>query len=45
MSKMFMVRSGEENYLFSYNRENKIIAIGWNKLGDLSNVPRKPLRK
>lgn len=38
MSKMFMVRSGEGNYLFSYNKENKIIAIGWNKLGDLSNV-------
>lgn len=38
MAKMYMVRSGEENYLFSYNRENKIIAIGWNKLGDLTNV-------
>ncbi len=38
MSKMFMVRSGEGNYLFEQNREKNIITIGWNKLGDLSNV-------
>ena len=35
---MFMVRSGEGNYLFEQNREKNIITIGWNKLGDLTNV-------
>ena len=40
MAKMFMVRSGEGNYLFEQNRENNVITIGWNKLEDLTNVKK-----
>ena len=38
MAKMFMVRSGEGNYLFEQNREKNVITIGWNKLDDLTSV-------
>ena len=40
MAKMFMVRSGEGNYLFEQNREKNVITIGWNKLEDLTNVKK-----
>lgn len=33
---MWVVRAGEEGRLFNDFRRNNVVAIGWNKLGDLS---------
>jgi len=39
MSKnMWMVRAGEGGYLFDEFKEKKVVAIGWNSLGDLSAI-------
>ena len=35
---MWMVRAGGNAYLVDDFRKNKIVAIGWDELGDLSNV-------
>lgn len=35
---MWMVRAGENAYLFNEFKDKKIIAIGWNDLGDLSKI-------
>jgi predicted Mrr-cat superfamily restriction endonuclease len=35
---MWMVRAGEEGRLFEEFEKNKIISIGWNRIGDLSKA-------
>jgi len=35
---MWMVRAGEGAYLFDEFKEKNVVAIGWNDVGDLSNV-------
>lgn len=35
---MWMVRAGENAYLFDDFKNKNIIAIGWNDIGDLSNI-------
>lgn len=38
---MWMVRAGEDAYLIDDFRKKKYVAIGWNKLGDISNIKNK----
>ncbi len=38
MSKMYMVRAGQKNFLFEDFKDSKLVAIGWNDLGDLTNI-------
>jgi hypothetical protein len=33
-----MIRAGRNNYLFDRFAERKIVAVGWNGLGDLSLI-------
>ena len=35
---MWMVRAGENAYLFDEFKSKKVVAIGWNEVGDLSNL-------
>ena len=37
---MWMVRAGESAFLFSEFQKKNIVAIGWNKTGDLSKLAR-----
>lgn len=36
--KMWLVRAGAEAYLFDEFINKKVVAIGWNKIGSLSNI-------
>jgi restriction system protein len=38
---MWMVRAGEDAFLIEDFKKKKIVAIGWDKLGDLTNIKRK----
>jgi len=38
---MWMVRAGEDAYLIDDFLKKKYVAIGWNKLGDISNIKSK----
>ena len=38
MTNGWMVRAGESGYLISYFENGNCVAIGWNDLGDLTNV-------
>jgi restriction system protein len=38
MERMFMVRCGEENYLFDDFYNKHVVAIGWNEIGDVSHI-------
>ena len=38
MAKMWMVRAGDKGQIFSDFKNKNIVAIGWSKLKDLSEI-------
>ncbi len=41
MKNMWMVRAGEDVFLISDFKKKKYVSIGWNKIGDLSDIKQK----